>query len=175
MDQQFRAAISAASHNPAALSAVADIYLRLQSEIDARRPLCIASGRCCHFESFGHRLFITTLELAAFLHDFNNSPARHQHRAALRDFSGQGCPFQLNKLCSVHAFRPFGCRIFFCDPTSTDWQQQRYERFHAELKSLHDTLKIPYFYLEWRHALRALFPSDSSDQPANVPSQPLWV
>ncbi|MGH7214404.1 MAG: hypothetical protein ACREIT_06545, partial [Tepidisphaeraceae bacterium] len=67
-----------------------------------------------------------------------------------------GCPFQLDKLCTVHAIRPFGCRIFFCDSTATQWQQEQYERFHAELKRLHEQLDVPYFYVEWRQALRAL-------------------
>ena len=68
-----------------------------------------------------------------------------------------GCPFQRDKLCTVHAVRPFGCRIFFCDPTSTDWQTAAYERHHAELKRLHERLGVPYFYLEWRQALRVLW------------------
>jgi Fe-S-cluster containining protein len=63
---------------------------------------------------------------------------------------------QIDGLCSVHPIRPFGCRIFFCDPTAGDWQQQQYELFHAELKQLHDQFEIPYLYLEWRTALRSL-------------------
>ena len=67
-----------------------------------------------------------------------------------------GCPFQVDRLCSVHAIRPFGCRIFFCDPTSQQWQNERYELFHAELKRLHEGLGVPYFYVEWRAAPGAL-------------------
>ena len=59
-------------------------------------------------------------------------------------------------MCGVHAIRPFGCRMFFCDPTSTDWQNDAYERFHGQLKQLHQTLGVPYFYVEWRQALRAM-------------------
>jgi Fe-S-cluster containining protein len=93
-------------------------------------------------------LFVTTMELAAF--------------SAARGFAdpptpiGAGCPFQHDKLCTVHTIRPFGCRIFFCDETSTDWQRQQYESFHAELKRLHERLGVPYFYVEWRQALRAV-------------------
>ena len=67
-----------------------------------------------------------------------------------------GCPFQVDKLCGVHPTRPFGCRMFFCDPTASQWQNQAYERFHAELKALHEQLSVPYFYVEWRSALSAL-------------------
>lgn len=71
-------------------------------------------------------------------------------------WDGTGCPYQQNKLCTVHAIRPFGCRMFFCDATSTDWQNQMYEQFHSELRQLHDELAVPYFYVEWRQALRAI-------------------
>jgi hypothetical protein len=59
---------------------------------------------------------------------------------AERAWDGTGCPFQVAKLCGVHAIRPFGCRMFFCDPASTQWQNDAYERYHARLKQLHETL-----------------------------------
>ena|SRR5437762_13365478 len=71
-------------------------------------------------------------------------------------WDGSGCPFQVSGLCSVHAIRPFGCRVFFCDSSSTDWQSEQYERHHARLKRLHEELAIPYFYVEWRQALAAV-------------------
>jgi Fe-S-cluster containining protein len=58
--------------------------------------------------------------------------------------------------CTVHDIRPFGCRIFFCDKTSTQWQQEQYEVFHQTIKRLHTTLGVPYCYAEWRWALGAL-------------------
>jgi Fe-S-cluster containining protein len=109
----------------------------------------MASGRCCRFEEYGHRLYVTTLELAAFVAELPDA-------AGTKDWDGTGCPFQVNKLCSVHAIRPFGCRVFFCDATATQWQNERYERFHADLKRLHEELDVPYLYVEWRAALVAL-------------------
>ena len=105
------------------------------------------SGRCCRFEEYGHRLYVTTLELAAFV------AAMGERSDGAWD--GTGCPYQRSKLCTVHAIRPFGCRMFFCDATSTQWQNDAYERFHARLKALHAELNVPYFYVEWRAALRA--------------------
>jgi hypothetical protein len=59
----------------------------------------------------------------------------------------------------VHPIRPFGCRIFFCDPTAQLWQEQQYQSFHARLRTLHEDLQIPYYYVEWRQALkRVLWP-----------------
>ena len=129
----------------------------MQREVDARRPVCVMSGRCCRFEEYGHRLYVTTLELAAFVRGLR----RHREDAnEAVDASRQaGCPFQVSGLCSVHAIRPFGCRMFFCDATSTQWQNELYERFHAELKGLHERLAVPYFYVEWRQALGEVFGS----------------
>src|SRR5712672_2973683 len=142
---QAREAILSASLRQDVRAAIINLYQDVQKQIDQRRPLCILSGRCCHFEEFGHNLYVTTLELATFLHDLQTSPNPQ--------WTGQGCPFQLNKLCSVHQIRPFGCRIFFCDSTSTDWQQEQYQIFHTRLRQLHDELTVPYFYFEWRQAL----------------------
>jgi Fe-S-cluster containining protein len=149
-NQTLREAVREASERAEVHDAVSRLYADVQREIDSRRPRCVVSGRCCRFEEFGHRLYVTTLELAAFL---RNLPAGvHQ-----RDDSDPGkCPYQSNRLCTVHAIRPFGCRIFFCDATSTDWQSQMYEQFHARLKRLHEELSVPYFYVEWREALQSL-------------------
>jgi Fe-S-cluster containining protein len=148
-EQSLKDAVIAASRLPAALDSVERLYRSVQEEIDRRRPLCVVSGRCCRFEEYGHRLFVTTLELARFVHDASSIQAPE-------NWDGTGCPFQKAKLCTVHAIRPFGCRMFFCDATSTEWQNAAYERFHSELKRLHETLAVPYFYLEWRQALKLL-------------------
>jgi Fe-S-cluster containining protein len=135
--------------------AISNVYRALQDALDLRKPLCVSSGRCCRFEEYGHRLFVTTMELAAFISQTDRplKPA---------DWDGTGCPFQLNGLCDVHLIRPFGCRVFFCDETSTEWQAQQYERLHRELKRLHEELHVPYFYVEWREALAALHVASAS-------------
>jgi len=150
----FADAVRAASHRPKVIAAVVQIHQRLQELIDRRKPLCIASGKCCQFERYGHRLYITTAEMAAFVSAFERQPP-----PSLPVWQGAGCPFQVGRLCGVHAIRPFGCRIFFCDPTSTEWQQQEYENIHRQLKDLHQSLLIPYFYIEWREALALMGPT----------------
>jgi Fe-S-cluster containining protein len=147
---QARTAIHSASNRDDVRAAVTTLYQDVQKQIDLRRPLCILSGRCCHFEDFGHNLYVTTLELATFLHDL-----QQLHLPQPKENPG-GCPFQKNKLCSVHSIRPFGCRIFFCDSTSTEWQQEQYQIFHTRLRQLHGDLAVPYFYLEWRQGLSLL-------------------
>ena len=147
MDSELRQAVETAKTRADVRAAVHGIYAELQTQIDQRRPRCELSGRCCRFDEFGHRLYVTTIELAAFVQELRQAPT---------NTDPGGCPFQVGKLCGVHAIRPFGCRIFFCDETSTDWQRQQYEQFHAELKRLHEELGVPYFYVEWRQAMRIL-------------------
>jgi Fe-S-cluster containining protein len=142
--ESFRSAVNGAARRVDVLSAVRNLYMALQDAVDLRRPTCVTSGRCCRFEEFGHRLFVTTLEMAAFMAE-SCLPVTDNRGA---------CPFQNERLCSVHPIRPFGCRVFFCDATSTQWQQEQYARFHAEFRRLHDDLSVPYFYLEWRLALQ---------------------
>ena len=140
--------VQRAARRPEVIAAVGRVYAQLQTEIDLRRPMCVASGRCCRFEEFGHRLFVTTMELAAFVSQLPVDPPPA--------WDGAGCPFQVNKLCTVHTIRPFGCRMFFCDATSRLWQNEQYEVFHAHLKRLHGEMVVPYRYVEWREALRQL-------------------
>lgn len=149
MQQLLQSSVRQASQRPEVLRAVDALYAQVQSEIDRRRPVCAISGRCCRFEEYGHRLYVTTIELARFVHDLDIVAPRET-------WDGAGCPFQRSRLCTVHALRPFGCRMFFCDPTSTDWQNAAYERFHAELKQFHERFNVPYFYVEWREAIRML-------------------
>lgn len=133
------------------IAAVDALYADLAAEIAARKPICRMSGQCCRFEQFGHRLYVTTAELAAFVAHHRSKPA------ARRDpWDGTGCPWQVDTACNAHAFRPFGCRIFFCDPSAKQWQEETYERYHQRLKRLHEQLDIPYRYVEWRLAIRTL-------------------
>jgi hypothetical protein len=146
---QIASAVKDASQRAEVRQAVDQLYEELGAEIERRRPVCVMSGRCCHFEEYGHRLFVTTMELATFAHQY--LPIQRG------DWDGKGCRFQVGKLCGVHAHRPMGCRLFFCDPTATLWQQEQYEKFHGQLKRLHEQFEVPYAYLEWRAALEVLF------------------
>jgi len=148
--QSLKQSVLDAAQHPQVRTRVAQIYAQLAAEVDRRRPLCLISGRCCRFDEYGHRLYVTTLELAAFVRDCQDR--------TMPPPSGQigGCPFQVGKMCGVHPIRPLGCRIFFCDATAADWQRDVYERFHSELKRLHEELDVPYAYVEWRSALAGI-------------------
>lgn len=136
--------------------AVYGVYQRVQALVDQHKPRCVASGECCRFDAYGHRLYVTTLELIVFTNQLAIHPAPAP--ALLPVLASGACQFQMDGLCGAHTIRPFGCRMFYCDPTTTAWQQDAYEAFHAELKALHERFDVPYFYVEWRDALRRVLP-----------------
>lgn len=152
------------ARRPDVHTAVRALYDDLGREIDARKPRCDASGRCCHFDAYGHRLYLTTAELATFVTDITQAapepsptpPGRSLPILKPSTDGGGDCPYQVDELCSVHALRPFGCRIYFCDPAATEWMTDAYERFHLRLKTIHADHGLEYFYVEWRQALRDL-------------------
>jgi Fe-S-cluster containining protein len=150
MNQPLKQWVLDAAQRPQVRARVGQIYDELQVQVDRRRPVCLISGRCCRFDEYGHRLYVTTLELAAFIQEW-----RGRHSLPFSPGS-DGCPFQVGKMCGVHPIRPLGCRIFFCDATAADWQRDLYERLHASLKRLHEELDVPYAYVEWRSALHTV-------------------
>ncbi len=151
--------------NPALLAAVRDILAAADADIAARKPVCQASGRCCKFEQYGHRLYVTAAELAHFAATIANREPRttsHEPRppVSLPQFFAQpkpeGCPYQIDGLCTAREARPLGCRVYFCDENAQSWQNELYEHYHAQLTALHEKYGLPYRYLEWRAALREL-------------------
>lgn len=151
------------------------VYARASAEIAKRGPACWASGRCCNFDKAGHRLYVTGLEAAYTLLRLPEVAAEgeRQHAAAgqgalsitafgearlrllvLEDAKQRGgCPFQVRNLCGVHAIKPLGCRVYFCDQSAQAWQQDLSEHLITDIKSLHDTHGLEYRYGEWRAML----------------------
>ena len=146
---------------------VAALLDRAQAEITALNPKCDASGRCCRFEEYGHRLYITMAELIHFssvMTEENHARAHEPSALAcartvislpqfFADAQPRGCPYQVGRLCQARDARPLGCRIYFCDPGAQSWQNTLYERYHAELKAIHIHWDVEYSYIEWRAAL----------------------
>jgi hypothetical protein len=67
-----------------------------------------------------------------------------------------GCAFATGNLCGVHAIKPLGCRIYFCDRSAAAWQQELHEEMLRELRGLHDRWEIAYRYGEWGGMLEML-------------------
>lgn len=135
-------------------AALRSIHARIESEVSLARPLCIASGNCCRFDAFGHRLMVTGLEAAWSLRHAGRSLQGEEIAAARREGT---CPFLVEgRLCGIRAARPMPCRTFFCDRAASPWQESLHEESLAEIRRVHETHAIPYRYLEWRDALAAI-------------------
>lgn len=76
-----------------------------------------------------------------------------------------GCPFQQSNLCSVHAIKPLGCRVYFCDRSAKEWQRSLSEAALADIRAIHDAHVIEYRYGEWREMLELLCPKTGSLSP----------
>lgn len=140
-----------AAGDPALDAELRRLYDRLAGEIAAKSPTCWLSGKCCHFDSYGHRLYVTGLEIAWLVGQLD--PAQRKSLDAADLPALDGCPFQVSKMCGVHALRPLGCRVYYCDPTAQDWQSTVYEGYLDDLRLLHDQRGLPYRYMEWRVGL----------------------
>lgn len=145
------------------------VFAAAAEAIAARGPACWASGRCCNFEKTGHLLYVTGLE-AAYTVWMEQTQAEKQAQAstsvrtglALHVVSGGGgagaggCPYQTGNLCGVHEIKPLGCRVYFCDKSAQQWQNELSERLLAEIRAIHERRGIEYRYGEWRGMLRAV-------------------
>ena len=139
-----------AAFSPAVAAELRAIHSDMAAATAERRPVCDASGRCCRFGEWGHLLYVTGLEAAWCLRESGRAPTALEVRAAAgRD----DCPFLDAGRCGVHAFRPVGCRAYFCDPRAEGWQEDLSERMLARLRALHEAHGIPYRYGEWRTML----------------------
>lgn len=127
-------------------AAMSAFYEQVDAAIGSHNPTCQNRGACCKFGSFGHRLYVTDLELAYFVRG-RGTDWRHPT-------DDDACPYQIDGMCTAREHRPLGCRIFFCDANAQGWQGPEYERFQERLKQLGEQHGVPYRYREWLSALR---------------------
>lgn len=137
------------------------IYELIADQVKARGPVCDASGRCCHFEAYGHRLYVTGLEAACFVRRLPKATPGLSLDAVADALRRGGCPFQIGLLCGVHGARPMGCRTYYCDPTAAGWQEALNERCHGMIRDLHARFGVAYRYMEWRTMLALIIQAES--------------
>ena len=128
-------------------SAVLAVYAAADAAVSAAGPRCDASGRCCRFTEYDHTLFISAFEAELLL-----------ARAPLRaegPFSRDGCPYQINGLCTARDARPLGCRIYFCDPSFQTHMAEITEEAIASLKRIADAHDTGWHYAPLHHFLNA--------------------
>jgi hypothetical protein len=95
---------------------------------------CDGCGKCCDFDTFDHRLFVTPPELI----------------------------YNIVVKCSVYDYRFAGCRIFCCktvpseaEADSKDFQSRLSESALKEFKSICAEFDIPYRYTDLAAALNS--------------------
>jgi Fe-S-cluster containining protein len=132
---------------------VSQIYDWLDSQIKSLNAECSACGKCCDFDAFGHKLFITTPELLYFKKNIVISSEVPIHRDGVeKSIQKNICPYLKDGKCTARDFRFAGCRIFFCKADSekiNELSEQAIEKF----KTLCDEYNFPYRYMELSAAL----------------------
>ena len=132
-------------------SRVLAVYAAADAAVAEAGPRCESSGRCCRFTEYGHTLFLSQLEAEILL---EAAPAYDQ--PVTRD----GCPFQVNNLCTARDPRPIGCRVYFCDPSYQDRMSEIIETAIAELKAIADE-----FGTGWSYAPLHTFLNEAKNPP----------
>lgn len=139
-----------AAADPRVSAELEGVWAYIAAAVESRGPACWASGRCCNFDRAGHRLYVTGLEAAW-------TALRAGRELKTEDFERAraegGCPFQEGNLCGVHAARPLGCRVYFCDRSAQEWQRELSERALGMVKGIHERYGVEYRYGEWRDLL----------------------
>ena len=121
------------------------IYRWVDTEAAEWGSSCRACGACCDFETFGHRLYVTTPELLYF---------HHHAGPQIKPMAGGVCPYRIEGKCSVYAYRFAGCRIFTCRGDS-DGENRLSEAAIRQFKRLCDIHRQPYHYVPLRRGLTA--------------------
>ena len=135
-----------AARRPEVVEAMRAFYEQLDHRITEKGATCWNKGECCQFGRFGHRLYVTALEVCYYLAKGGTPPT----------VTDDACPHAQEGRCHARDRRPLGCRIFYCDPRAQQWQGPLTEDQLAQLRVLHHELDVPYFYADWLVVLRAL-------------------
>ncbi|MBN1341390.1 MAG: YkgJ family cysteine cluster protein [Phycisphaerae bacterium] len=138
-----------ASRTPHIIEAVGDLLSRAEHDIAKHGILCQQCGRCCRFGEYGHRMFVTPLELAYLL-------AKVENVTSQAGTFTQNCIFQGGSSCTIYPHRLLCCRIFLCKLDGKGVVFSPGEKWHRALVELHETLCIPYYYVEWPDAINRL-------------------
>ena len=122
------------------LNKVAELYEWLDLELRDEGELagmCDGCGKCCDFEAFDHRLFVTPPELMYLAANIGGENIQPMTRSR--------CPYNIAGKCTVYEYRLASCRIFCCKG-DVDFQSRLSESALEKFKSICTEFKIPYRY-----------------------------
>ena len=120
-----------------------DLQTRCYGDLPEKYNAC---GRCCDFDNFDHRLFVTVPEsvyLAANIGAENIQPMPTSR-----------CPYSADGKCTVYEYRFAGCRIF-CRKADADFQSRLSESALSKFKSICTEFQVPYRYSALASALKS--------------------
>jgi len=126
---------------------VRNIYREIDEALENSPQLtgrCSACGKCCNFESYDHRLYVTPPELEYL--------AYHIGRENIKPMTDGICPYNVNGKCTVYEYRFASCRIFCCTGDK-DFQRQLTESTLTDLKKLCLKFEMPYSYRQLSEVL----------------------
>lgn len=124
--------------------AVGQVYDWIDSQISQNPAQCQECGKCCDFESYDHRLLVTSCELIYF--GAKVSPDK------IKPMTDCRCPYNIDGKCTVYPYRFAGCRIFHCKGDK-DFQSQLSEQASEKFKTICQEFDIPYRYTDLPTAL----------------------
>jgi len=133
--------------NTAMIDRVGKIYKLIQATLDTLPHLagkCNACGKCCNFESYDHRLYITPPEIQYL--------AFHIGDENIRKMNNGACPYNEKGKCAVYNYRFASCRIFCCNGDK-EFQSRLTESTIAALKQLCVKFELPYSYRQLSEVL----------------------
>ena len=125
-----------------AFAALEALYEEVARELPAQGFTCSASGNCCDFDAYGHRLYCTTVEAEYFF--------RHETTQQVNQDPKQCPAWGSDRLCKARDGRMLGCRTYFCPPYPKDTPEAFHEGFMGKVKAIHDRHGIPYAYKDIR-------------------------
>ena len=141
--------------NDLIIARVSEIYNWIEQQQLANSGLvgrCAACGKCCDFEQYDHRLYVTTPEMLFFVDKLGEKN--------IKKMTGGRCSYQINNKCSVYDYRFAACRIFSCKGNA-DFQSELTETVLKKFKTLCDELQIPYRYVELPAALKSVVTAEN--------------
>ncbi|MGA2322613.1 MAG: hypothetical protein ABSG22_02060 [Sedimentisphaerales bacterium] len=144
--------------NDQVIARVSEIYKWIEAQQLANKGIagsCEVCGKCCDFEQYDHRLYVTTPEMLYFVEKLG--------LVNIKQMTTAKCCYQVEGKCSVHAYRFSGCRIFCCKGEA-GFQSELTEVVIKKFKGLCDELQIPYRYVELPVALKDFLATEHARQ-----------
>ncbi len=142
--------------NEQIVARVSEIYKWIDEQLLASNLIagrCLACGKCCDFEKYEHRLYVTTPEIIFFADKIG--------KANIKQMTKGQCCYQIDGKCSIYAHRFAGCRIFCCRGNMV-FQSELTEAVLKRFKALCEEFKIPYQYVELSAALKIALTVDDN-------------